>query len=68
MAGVINSATNSSDTTTITGIDRATTISGASTALKPPPPTESSHWSTVDSTAQPSSVSRTCASAGSQKK
>src|SRR4029450_5549879 len=65
-AGVIISATISSDSTTITGTARATMISGASTLRKPTAPMLSSHLKNGASSDQSSNVPRTASTAASQ--
>src|SRR5450432_3830202 len=68
MAGVIASAATRSDATTNAGSASATTIRGAMTLAQPAPPIERSHANTASSSDQSSSVARTDATAGSQKK
>ena len=66
IAGVISQATSSTDSTTITGAARPTTISGASTVRKDVPKKDSTSLSPASTSERFSSVARTPATAGSQ--
>ena len=64
----MNIAATSSDATTNTGSARATMTSGATTLAQPPAPIERSQANAASSSGPSSSVARTAATAGSQKK
>ena len=67
-AGVIRTATNSRDSTTISGVTAKITIKGANTALRLPAPTLCSQSQMELMTEDASKVTRTQSSAPSQKK
>jgi len=67
MAGVISQATSSRLSTTMTGTASATTMIGAMSARKAPPPTDSSHCSTLATSDHCSRNWRTAATAGSHQ-